>query len=185
MAGILLKHKEAINQFRIFFYNTCQSWQKVAISQRSLLDVLGLKKLSQSCAMLAIYHWLGHLKEVICSVSFCQMNPLKSCWVWRIFRVNKDKVIFQLLFSKMSKNWLKLTTIVEILSYSFRYLLNGDVVGAIRSNASFDKNFLFLCRMSLSDLTFDELTLVHVLTVLNRYFKFFCALYALSSCWLI
>jgi len=68
----------------------------------------------------------------------------------------------------MSKNWLKLTTIVEILSYSFRYLLNGDVVGAIRSNASFDKNFLFLCRMSLSDLTFDELTLVHILTVLNR-----------------
>jgi hypothetical protein len=125
------------------------------------------------------------LEEVIIPKFLSQVDPLKSFRVRRIFRVDKDKIIFDVLLSKVRKNGLQFTSIIEVFSDSFGYLFYGDVVGSIRGNSSFDQNLFFLSGMSISDLTFDKLALIHVLTVLNRQFQLISAVKAFSPCGLI
>ena len=120
--------------------------------------------------MFAINDRFCHLEEVIVPKFLGQVDPLESFRVGRIFRVNKDKIIFYVLLSKVRKNGLQLASIIEVFSDSFGYLFYGDVIGSIRGNSSFDQNLFFLSGMSISDLTLDKLTLIHVLAALNRYF---------------
>jgi hypothetical protein len=91
------------------------------------------------------------------------MDPLVGHGVWGILGVDEHQISLEVILCYVGEDGFQIAAVVDVGSERGRYVLNWDVVVAVRGDSAFQEYLLLLGGLfCLSDSAFNELALVEV-----------------------